>query len=80
MTDHTPSQPSTELATESAWFKSSYSSQQNGNCVEVADLISENNQIAIRDSKDKAGPALLVTPTAWSTFISDVRAGRYLLG
>ncbi|MEU1629338.1 DUF397 domain-containing protein [Streptomyces sp. NPDC020096] len=71
---------STKVAFEAAWFKSSSSGQNNGNCVEVADLTSENNLIAIRDSKDKAGPALLVTPAAWSTFISDVRAGRYPLG
>ncbi|MFJ8334706.1 DUF397 domain-containing protein [Streptomyces sp. NPDC094437] len=29
---------STELAPEGAWFKSSYSSQDGGNCIEVADL------------------------------------------
>ena len=29
-----------------------------GNCVEVADLIAEDGTVRVRDSKDKAGPAL----------------------
>ncbi|MFJ2816427.1 DUF397 domain-containing protein [Streptomyces sp. NPDC087294] len=34
---------STELAPEGAWFKSSYSTQDGGNCVEVADLNAEGS-------------------------------------
>ncbi|MBL1120917.1 DUF397 domain-containing protein [Streptomyces sp. 110] len=58
------------------WFKSSYSS--NGtNCVEVANLsTSAYGRIAIRDSKDPGGPALLVPPDGWASFITAVTDGE----
>jgi hypothetical protein len=46
----------------------------NGNCVEVASNLS--GIVAVRDSKDPAGPALVVTPAAWSVFAQEVKAGR----
>lgn len=49
-----------------AWHKSSYSSQD-GNCVEVA--LNLPGIVAIRDSKDPEGPALVVTQEAWGAFI-----------
>ncbi|WP_411143114.1 DUF397 domain-containing protein [Streptomyces sp. x-80] len=64
--------PSTNLATEEGWFKSSYSSQDGGNCIEIAHL---TGQVGIRDSKDKAGPALVVPAAAWSSFMGLVRSG-----
>lgn len=48
------------------WRKSSYSSPEGGNCVEVADL---TNAVAVRDSKNRTGPVLEFTAEAWSTFI-----------
>lgn len=45
-------------APESAWFKSSYSNDSGGNCVEVADLIPTQTLVAVRDSKLPHGPAL----------------------
>ncbi|GGX51733.1 DUF397 domain-containing protein [Streptomyces noursei] len=63
---------SPELAPESAWFKSSYSNDTGGNCIEVTDL---TNQVGIRDSKDKSGPALVVPAAAWSSFVGLVRSG-----
>ncbi|MBX7551552.1 DUF397 domain-containing protein [Streptomyces sp. tea 10] len=60
------------MASESAWFKSSYSNDTGGNCVEVADL---TPQVGIRDSKKKSGPALVVPAAAWSSFIGLVRSG-----
>ncbi|MBM7167165.1 DUF397 domain-containing protein [Streptomyces sp. G44] len=62
----------TEVAPEDAWFKSSYSNDTGGSCVEIAPL---TNQVGIRDSKDKAGPALVVPAGAWSSFVSLVRSG-----
>ena len=62
---------STELAPEGAWFKSSYSTGEGGNCVEVADL---NTEVGIRDSKNSAGPALVVPAGAWSAFVSLARS------
>ncbi|WP_306324021.1 MULTISPECIES: DUF397 domain-containing protein [unclassified Streptomyces] len=72
MTHHTQLVPSTEVAPEGAWFKSTYSDQGGGDCVEVAGL---SDQIGIRDSKDKCGPALVVPAAAWSSFVGRVRSG-----
>lgn len=51
---------------ESAWAKSSYSSGEGGECVEVASWLGATH---VRDSKDKAGPAVSLTPNAWAEFI-----------
>jgi hypothetical protein len=40
---------STDLVPEEAWLKSSYSTGEGGNCVEIADL---NTEVGIRDSKN----------------------------
>ncbi|MEW2519048.1 DUF397 domain-containing protein [Actinacidiphila alni] len=57
------------------WRKSSYSSDNGGNCVEVA--VNVPGHAPVRDSKDPQGPALTFTATAWADFITDVRAGRF---
>jgi hypothetical protein len=49
------------------WHKSSHSSQS-GNCVEVAHNLP--GVVAVRDSKDPAGQALVVTREAWRSFLS----------
>ena len=54
------------------WCKSSYSSA-NGACVEVADLPAA---IAVRDSKDPAGPKLIFTHDAWAAFVESAKGGR----
>ncbi|WP_345592090.1 DUF397 domain-containing protein [Streptomyces marokkonensis] len=51
---------------ESAWFKSSYSTGSGGECVEVASWL---GVLHVRDSKDKAGPMVNPTPTAWTEFV-----------
>jgi hypothetical protein len=56
------------------WRKSSHSSDQGGECVEVAKLATGR---AVRDSKDPAGPALSFTSMAWSAFAAGVRAGQF---
>jgi hypothetical protein len=43
------------------WRKSSYTTSNGGNCVEVAGA---PGVIAVRDSKDPDGPVLLATPAA----------------
>jgi hypothetical protein len=59
------------------WFKSSYS--DNGTaCVEAADLTqTPHDGVAVRDSKDSNGPALLFTRQAFAAFIADAREGRF---
>lgn len=63
---------STDVAPEGAWFKSSWSGNDGTSCVEIADL---SNRVGIRDSKDKSGPALVVSPTAFTAFVDSVRRG-----
>ncbi|MEU8378410.1 DUF397 domain-containing protein [Streptosporangium sp. NPDC048865] len=56
------------------WRKSSRSSDNGGQCVEVAaDL---PGVVAVRDSKDPDGPMLLFTPVAWRTFVGGVKFGE----
>jgi len=52
---------------EVSWRTSSYSGT-NGNCVEVA---WPAQQVAVRDSKQQAGPALAFPTTAWHTFLAN---------
>ncbi len=63
----------TDLAPEDAWFKSSYSSGAEGNCLEAAGLSLE---VGIRDSKDKEGPALVFPRSTWTAFVAGVCAGE----
>ena len=81
--------------THAVWRKSSYSSGNGGNCVEVADLTGTNwrkssyssgnggacvevaaggpGVVAVRDSKDPDGPALIFSPADWSAFIASLK-------
>ncbi|MGR3933122.1 DUF397 domain-containing protein [Streptomyces sp. BRA346] len=76
------------MSSELAWFKSSYSGGDGGECVEVAlswhkstysggdgDSCVEvatcpENTVHVRDSKDKQGPQLAFSPTAWAAFVA----------
>ncbi|MGI5195870.1 DUF397 domain-containing protein [Streptomyces sp. CA-288835] len=53
------------------WRKSSYSNGTGGDCVEVAPNLPE--AIPVRDSKSHNGPVLLLSPTAWSAFLSNIK-------
>jgi hypothetical protein len=59
-----------EIAPESAWFKSSYS-DAGQNCIEAARLTPIG--IAVRDSKNPTGPALLLPARAWAPFVTQLR-------
>ena len=59
------------------WRKSTYSSGNGGTCVEVADL---SRAVAVRDSKDPGGPALVLTPAQWRGLTARIRAGSLELG
>ncbi|MFG3704381.1 DUF397 domain-containing protein [Micromonospora sp. NPDC047670] len=56
--------------TGAVWRKSTRSSSNGGDCVEVADNLP--GVVGVRDSKDPAGPALLFTPTAWRAFVAEI--------
>ncbi|MEU0485196.1 DUF397 domain-containing protein [Streptosporangium sp. NPDC006013] len=55
------------------WRKSSLSGSDGSNCVEITNL--SNNHRAIRDSKNPTGPALILTPRQWTTFITTIKNG-----
>ncbi|MEV7956635.1 DUF397 domain-containing protein [Streptomyces sp. NPDC088141] len=48
------------------WVKSSYSSGEGGQCVEVAECPSS---VHVRDSKDTNRPGLVVGAPAWTAFV-----------
>jgi len=50
------------------WRKSTYSGE--GNCVEVAD---HGSRVLVRDTKDRAGAVLRLTPDAWRRFADRVK-------
>jgi hypothetical protein len=56
------------------WRKSSYSGGNGGGCVEVARNLPAI--VAVRDSKDRAGPVLTFTPAEWETFTAGVKSGE----
>ncbi|MFD6565523.1 DUF397 domain-containing protein [Micromonospora profundi] len=53
--------------TGARWRKSTRSNGSGGACVEVADNLP--GVVAVRDSKDPGGPALVFTPDAWRRFV-----------
>ena len=53
------------------WQRSSFSGANGGNCVEVAG--DGAGVVAVRDSKDPGGPALVFSPADWSAFISSLK-------
>ncbi|MET8956716.1 DUF397 domain-containing protein [Streptomyces sp. NPDC004129] len=56
------------------WFKSSDSDGSGNNCIKVADLTATAHaSVAIRDSMDPHGPALLVDPAPYMAFIQGIR-------
>jgi hypothetical protein len=54
------------------WRTSSHSSQD-GNCVEVGDL---GARVVVRDTRDRGGPVLAVTGSAWQAFTATVKTGK----
>lgn len=54
------------------WRKSSYSNNDGGDCVEVADSLPE--VVPVRDSKNPDGPALIFPSRSWAAFITTLKA------
>ncbi len=65
--------------TAASWRTSSYSSSNGGNCVEVATAVpaADGQAVAVRDSKDRQGPALVFGARAWRSFTDAVKAGAF---
>ncbi|MET7499900.1 DUF397 domain-containing protein [Streptomyces microflavus] len=66
------------------WVKSSYSTGNGGECVEIAwrkssysgaeggeclEVASMPTQVLVRDSKQVEGPIVLLSPEAWAAFV-----------
>ncbi|SFE77891.1 DUF397 domain-containing protein [Streptomyces mirabilis] len=61
-----------EASPELAWFKSSYSGAEGGECLEIA---TTSRIVHVRDSKEPARAQLAFLPTEWAAFV-DFAAGR----
>ncbi|MEU8407181.1 DUF397 domain-containing protein [Micromonospora sp. NPDC048842] len=57
---------------DARWRTATRSSNNGGDCVEVADNLP--GRVLVRDSKDRDGAALTFAPTAWASFIGAVSA------
>jgi hypothetical protein len=62
--------------TAPTWRKSSRSTSQGGDCVEVARL---NPEVGIRDSKNPTGGYLSLTGTQFADLLRDIKAGKLSL-
>ena len=62
------------MPTGTQWRKSSYSGDEGGNCIEVAETpcttTPNTPTLAIRDSKTPAGPILTLGPAAFTSFVN----------
>ena len=57
------------------WVKSSYSGPTGGNCVEIAFLT--DGGVAMRNSRDPEGAALVFTRAEWDAFLGGARDGEF---
>ena len=60
---------------ELSWRKASRSGNGGGSCVEVGTGLP--GKVAVRDSKDREGPMLAVSGTAWSEFTEAIKHGEF---
>ena len=77
--------PSARAGSAAEWLKSSCSTNDGPECVEVAwvkssyssndgpncvEVAASSDAVLVRDSKDPEGPHLALTPTAWTAFLA----------
>ena len=63
--------------TRAEWRTASHSSVNGGNCVEVARNL--RGIVAVRDSKDREGPALIFGAADWQAFTTELKNGALKL-
>jgi uncharacterized protein DUF397 len=68
------SMPASALA-DVTWIKSRRSGPTGGNCVEVAFLA--DGEVAMRNSRHPAGPALVFTRAEWDAFLGGAWDGEF---
>ena len=61
--------------TGAVWHKSTRSGGNGGDCVEVA--VNLPGIVAVRDTKDRDGAALVFTHREWEAFVAGVRDGEF---
>jgi hypothetical protein len=61
--------------TGAVWHKSMRSGGNGGDCVEVA--VNLPGIVAVRDTKDREGAALIFTHAEWVAFLGGVRDGEF---
>ena len=71
---HVDNGMSASLLTTARWRKSS-ASNPSGSCVEFAEL--PDGMIAVRNSRDKSGPALIYRRAELTGFLRSVKAGEF---
>ncbi len=59
--------------TRGIWRASSRSTGEQ-KCVEVAGV---DGAVAVRDSKDRTGPVLLIGRAGWAAFLAGIRSGEF---
>lgn len=59
---------------DARWVKSRHSNAE-GNCVEVASLV--DGGVAVRNSRDPDGPALVYTPAEVAAFVAGAKDGEF---
>lgn len=64
--------PSVGDGSELEWIKSSYSSNDGPDCVEVA---ATPGAVYVRDSKDRNGPRLTFSAEVWADFVAYASEG-----
>jgi hypothetical protein len=74
MTAHDRPRPPAPDLVGARWRKSRHSDTDQG-CVETAFL--PGGHVAVRDSKDRSGPALVYTPLEWDAFIKGAKDGEF---
>ena len=60
-----------ETIDSAPWRKSSYSGTNGGDCVEAADM---GGRILVRDTTDRSGVVLSISPSAWLRFMDTLSA------